>query len=267
MRKYLKMMNIGIQLNFIYRYNFMIQTVSQFAPLITTVILWNAIYRSTSRTTVGGYSQTNMICYFLLVAIIENIVGLWFADYEITNEIRSGQINQFLLRPVNYLAYRWVLTLTKKMIYISSTFIPIVIGYYFLRSYLIPPKDFLTLVQVIVATFLALFLNTLLSFCAGLIGFWLLEVSSLFFIFYILQFLLSGGSFPLDLLPKPIFYIMNWLPFQYMGFFQVKLYMGQYTPAQAWQGLGIIVLWIIIIFFLTQLLWNRGTKRYSAYGG
>jgi ABC-2 type transport system permease protein len=267
MRKYLKMMNIGIQMNFIYRYNFIIQTVSQFAPLITTVILWNAIFLSTSHATVGGYSQTNMICYFLLENLVALVTGLWFQDYEITGEIRSGQINQFLLRPVNYLVYRWVLVLAKKMIYMAFTIIPILIGYYFLRDYLVPPKDTLTLILVIVSTFLALFLNTLLSFCAGLIGFWLLEVSSLFFIFYILQFLLCGGSFPLDLLPKPIFYIMNWLPFQYIGFFQVKLYLGAYTPIEAWQGLMKMVLWIVLTFLLAQFLWSRGTRRYSAYGG
>ena len=133
MGKYIKVMNIGIQSNFIYRYNFMIQTISQFVPLITTVILWNAIFRSTTLPGVGGYSETQMICYFLLVALIGNIVGLWFQDYEITEDIRNGSINRFLLRPINYLGYRWALVLSKKMIYIDTTIIPLTIGYHFLR--------------------------------------------------------------------------------------------------------------------------------------
>ena len=210
---------------------------------------------------------TQMICYFLLVALIGNIVGLWFQDYEITEDIRNGSINRFLLRPINYLGYRWALVLSKKMIYIVSTIIPLTIGYYFLREYLVPPKDTIILVQVIVTTFMALYLNFLLSFCAGLIGFWLLEVSSLFFIFYILQFLLSGGLFPLDLLPEPVFILMTWLPFQYMGYFQVKLYLGEYSSQQAGQGIMAIVVWIIVILLFAQFLWKRGTKKYSAYGG
>ena len=267
MHKYIKTLNIGIQSNFIYRYNFFIQIVTQFIPLITTILLWNTVFRSNSTASIGSYNQTGMICYYLLVTLIGNVVGLWFQDYEITSEIRNGQINRYLLKPISYLHYRWSLVIAKKLVYILSICIPIIIGYYFLKAYLVPPKDWFVLIQVIIAIGLGLYINFLLSFCAGLIGFWLLEVSSLFFIFYILQSMLSGQILPLDLFPKPVFTIMQWLPFQYMGYFQVKLYLGKFDTAQTLQGMFAMVLWIIALLLFTQFLWIRGTKRYSAYGG
>ena len=38
----------------------------------------------------------------------------------------------------------------------------------------------------------------------GLVGFWLLEVSSLLFVYMLFSFFLSGHMFPLDMLPRAV---------------------------------------------------------------
>ncbi len=46
---------------------------------------------------------------------------------------------------------------------------------------------------------LAFLLGFFLDLCIGLVGFWFLEVSSLLFVYMLLNFFLSGHMFPLDL--------------------------------------------------------------------
>jgi ABC-2 type transport system permease protein len=268
MKKYFKVIEVGIQNSFVYRYNFFIQTVFQFVPLITTILLWSAAYAGkAANTTIANYTLTNIIGYYILSMIAGNIVGNWWQDFQISEEIRNGQLNKYLLRPVSYLGYRLSLVLSNKIVYISVIAIPLTVGLFFFRYYFPAPASLLILILFIFSLLLTLIMNFLLSFCIGLISFWMLEVSTLFFIFYGVQNLLSGGLFPLDLLPKPIYAITKFLPFYYQAFFPVSMYMGKFTILEISQAILIQIVWVIIIYLLAKLLWHRGLKRYSASGG
>lgn len=268
MQKYFKVIEVGIQNSFVYRYNFFIQTVFQFVPLITTILLWSAAYAGKSaHETIADYTLNSMIGYYLLSMIAGNIVGNWWQDFQISEEIRNGQLNKYLIRPVSYLGYRLCLVLSNKLVYISVIAIPLTIGLFFFRYYLPAPASLLILFLFIISLLLTLIMNFLLSFCIGLISFWMLEVSTLFFIFYGVQNLLSGGLFPLDLLPKPIYAVTKFLPFYYQAFFPVSMYMGKFSISEIMQAMIVQILWVTIIYLLAKSLWYRGLKRYSASGG
>ncbi|MDI6783833.1 MAG: ABC-2 family transporter protein [bacterium] len=268
MQKYLKVIEVGIQNSFVYRYNFFIQTVFQFVPLITTVLLWSAAYEGkAANATIADYTLTKMIGYYILAMIASNVVGNWWQDFQISEEIRNGQLNKYLLKPVSYLGYRLSLVLSNKLVFLSVVTIPLAVGLFFFRYYLPPPATPVILVLFVISLLLTLLMNFLISFCIGLISFWMLEVSTLFFIFYGVQYFLSGGLFPLDLLPKPLYTITKLLPFYYQAFFPVSMYMGKFSMLEIVQAMLIQLIWVIIIYLIAKLLWYRGLKRYAAAGG
>ena len=97
----------------------------------------------------------------------------------------------------------------------------------------------------------------------GLIAFWFLEVSSLLFIYMMLNYFLSGHMIPLDLLPGWV----EWLPFKYLAYFPCKLALGKYTHAQMGQELLIELVWVGALIWLNRWVFARGLRRYGAYGG
>ncbi len=267
LRKYNRIFMAGIQTHLIYRINYFILSFAQLCPIVTVLMVWFAIFDSSSQTAIKGYTMPRIVTYYLVSTLVGKVMSLWFLDYEIASDIRNGQINRFLLRPVDYLWYQWSMVLSQKAIILMSLGIPLGILYYALRHLYLPPADVSMLWIITLSSLIGLFLNFIITYCAGLIAFWLLEVSSLFFIYYILMFFLSGGMFPLDLIPQPYYGMMKWLPFQYMGFFQTKLYLGDLTWAQAWNGLFIQLLWVGILYCLARWIWFRGCHRYNAFGG
>ncbi|MFB3896156.1 MAG: ABC transporter permease [bacterium] len=268
MNKYFKVIEVGIQNSFVYRYNFFIQMVFQFVPLLTTILLWSAAYAGkAANETIADYTLNKMIGYYLLSMIAGNIVGNWWQDFQISEEIRNGQLNKYLIRPVSYLGYRLCLVLSNKIVYISVIAIPLTVGLFFFRYYFPAPASMYIVFLFMFSLLLTLIMNFLLSFCIGLISFWMLEVSTLFFIFYGVQNLLSGGLFPLDLLPKPLYAITKFLPFYYQAFFPVSMYMGKFSMPEIVQAILILLVWVILIYLFAKLLWYRGLKRYSASGG
>jgi ABC-2 type transport system permease protein len=106
-----------------------------------------------------------------------------------------------------------------------------------------------------------------MNFLIGLVGFWVNETWPIRFIFMIIfiQFL-GGGLFPLDILPKPIFFIFQLLPTSYLVYFPLKIYLGQLSLQQIILGLCISFLWIFLLYTFVQKLWTKGLRVYTAEG-
>jgi len=72
-------------------------------PLAGTVFIWQVLFKSRGQN-IGGFDFGQMIVYFLIVLLVDNLVTPTDDEWQISAEIREGQINNFLPRPVDYLA-------------------------------------------------------------------------------------------------------------------------------------------------------------------
>ena len=114
---------------------------------------------------------------------------------------------------------------------------------------------------------LAFLIGFFLETCMGLIAFWYLEVSSLTFIYMLLSFFLSGHMFPLDWLPPGFQWAVVSLPFQYLAYFPAAVFLGKVTGEALYWGIAIEFAWVLFFVVLSRVLWHRGVKRYSGFGG
>jgi ABC-2 type transport system permease protein len=114
---------------------------------------------------------------------------------------------------------------------------------------------------------LCFLLGYYLEACMGLVGFWWLEISSLLFVYMLFSFFLSGHMFPLDMLPEPWRTLVQLTPLQFLAYFPAAVLLGK---VQGWDlaiGLIMEVEWVVLFAILSRVLFDRGTRRYSAYGG
>src|SRR5581483_10563424 len=72
-RKYLRIFRVSLIERLAYRGDFFLATVLRFLPMVTTILLWGAIYqgaKETSGTTeLAGYDYHEMIAYLLLTHV------------------------------------------------------------------------------------------------------------------------------------------------------------------------------------------------------
>src|SRR5437763_261773 len=73
--------------------------------------------------------------------------------------------------------------------------------------------DALTWAAYAASLFLGFIVGFFFETCMGMLGFWLLEVTSLLYIVQTVNFFVSGHMFPLDLLPSPWPQLLKALPF------------------------------------------------------
>src|SRR5882724_10591546 len=139
-QKYLTVFNLGIQNTFVYRWNYLLRAIFGIIPLVGTVFLWRAIFRE-SGGGMRGYDYGSMIYYYLLTILVSNLVTPTEDEWQIAADIREGQINSFLTKPVNYLGYRLSIFLSGRLVYTAVTVLPIALIFVYFRRYIVLPSD------------------------------------------------------------------------------------------------------------------------------
>ena len=268
MKKYLHVINIGLQSNLAYRFNYLTRTLFSFIPLFAMLSLWRTIYAHRNSTgNMASFSEAEMMFYYLLVAVVDVLTAVNEDDWQIAADIREGNISQFLLKPVDYLWYRLCLFFSGRIAFIAVAGIPLAIFILCYRQYVLPPVNVTALLVFPVSLLLTALLQFFISYAMAMLAFWLLEISTLIFILFAFEYLASGHLFPLDVLPPMLKQILYLTPFPYQMYFPISVYMGKAMGAEMWRGLGIQFLWVIATYGFARWMWRRGIKRYSAFGG
>ena len=268
MKKYFHVINVGLQNNLQYRFNYLTRTLFSFIPLFAMLSLWRTIYAGNAQTgTHNGYTEAQMIFYYMMVAIVDVFTAVNEDDWQIAADIREGNISQFLLKPIDYLWYRLCLFFSGRIAFIAMAAVPLGIFIFCFRQYFLSPPDALTFGIFLVSLVFTALLQFFISYAMAMLAFWLLEISTLIFILFAFEYLASGHLFPLDVLKPGLQEILFLTPFPYQMFFPVQIYMGKISGVSLWQGLGTQILWVIVAYGFARFMWARGVKKYSAFGG
>lgn len=267
-KKYWHVLGIGIQNHLTYRVNFLARTLFGFIPLLAMIFMWRTIYEGKgANASVGVYTLSEMISYYLLVTIVDALTAVSDDDWQIAADIKDGNISQFLLKPVDYLAYRLTLFFAGRLIYMAVALVPLVLFIFFLRKYFVLPADWTAAGAFAISVVLTALLQFFMSYAMAMLAFWVLEVSTFIFILYAFEYIASGHLFPLDILPPAAAQALFYTPFPYQLFFPVSIYMGKTTGSDIAIGLLIQFGWVVAAYFAARFAWSRGIRRYGAVGG
>ena len=266
-QKYLKIFRASLVERMAYRGDFLFGTILRFLPMITTILLWQAIYEGSGKTEHAGFRYREMIAYLLLINISRMFSSMPGLAGGIAKYIREGTLKRYMIQPMDMIGYLISYRAAHKVSYIVTSAIPYALLFFVCRGFFDGFPDALTLA----AYFLSLILSFLVGFffetCVGMIGFWFLEVTSLLYIVMTLNFFLSGHMFPLDLLPAPWASILKALPFQYLAYFPAVVFLGKVKGAELVMHLFLEFAWAMIFMLLARGLYRLGLRHYSAYGG
>lgn len=263
MRKYFLIFTNSLSEYFAYRLNFILWRVRVVISILITYFLWDSVFAGNSE--VFGYSQARMLTYVILLTFLTGVV-LSTQTHRVASEINLGELSKFLLKPVNYFAFNLARDLSDKFLNTTFSIFEIILLVLILRPPLILQTSLYWLTLFVVAIVLATILFFEISLILSFIGFWSKETWAPRFIFFILITFLAGTYFPLDIFPRPIYQFLQLLPFTYIVFFPLKIYLGELTSSSLQTGLVVVSIWLVLLFFMIKILWQKGLKIYTAEG-
>src|SRR5437868_8204451 len=140
MSKYISVFNIGLQNTFVYRWNYFLRAAFGLIPLAGTVFLWRAVFQERGGG-LHGYDYGSMIYYYLLTILVSNLVTPTEDEWQIAADIREGQINALLTKPMSYLGYRFSIFCSGRLVYTFVTLPPIAVIFLYFHNYVAFPHD------------------------------------------------------------------------------------------------------------------------------
>ena len=265
MKKYLAVFKTHWQSSFVYRLNFIMWRIRTVLQFFAVYFLWVAIF--TNQTTVFGYTRSVMLTYIIGTAILRSFV-FSSRSASVGAEIGSGDLNNYLTRPISYLKNWLARDLADKLLNILFLTVELTLIILIIKPPLIAPPNLSLIPIFFLTTVLAMMMYFLFSFLISSFTFWYPEHNGWplrFFIFMIIEFL-AGGVFPIDILPSTVFNLFRLLPPAYLVFYPIQIYLGRLDTSQIITTVIIMLIWLIILYQLSRLVWKKGLKIYGAYG-
>lgn len=263
MKKYFLVMKNTWDEVFTYRINFLMWRIRGVIILVSLYFIWLAVLPEKGE--LFGYSQSLMLTYILGTSFLSAII-FSSRSYAIGDEINQGNLSNYLIRPVNYFLYWFAKDVGDKAMNVVLSLMELTILFFLLHPPFFLQTNLFYLGLFVFSLVLAVILYFLFNLMMGFIGFWSNEVWAPRFIFFMISSFLAGGYFPLDILPKGVSFIFQTLPFGYLLFFPLKIYLGQLPLIEIGRGFAISVVWVLILFVLTKFIWKKGLRVYTAQG-
>jgi ABC-2 type transport system permease protein len=272
-RTWWTMLRISLEERLVYRGDFMLGTLMRFLPFVTQIFLWTAVFAAISSKVLAGYTLNDMIAYYLLTNVSRAFSSMPTLASGISRSILDGTIKKYLIQPVDMIGFLLITRIAHKLVYYTVAFVPFALMFFVCSGYFSGWPHPAVLAAFIASLMMAFVLGFFLEACIGMIGFWFLEVNSLLFVYMLMNYFLSGQMFPLELLDKIMLFgvslgtVVRLLPLQYLCYFPCAVFLEKITGSDLAVGLLIEAGWVVFFVFLTHWLFNRGVRRYSAFGG
>jgi ABC-2 type transport system permease protein len=253
----------------------MLGTLMRFLPIVTQIFLWTAVFSAITQKTIAGYTREDLLAYYLLTMLARAFSSMPALASGISRGIRDGSIKKFITQPVDMIGFLLLSRVAHKLVYYTVAAFPFALVFFLCRDFFTdgwPAAG--TIVAFAWSLIMAFLLGFFLEATIGMLGFWFLEVSSLLFVYMLFSFFLSGHMFPIDMLDEVTFAgsvtwgdIVRLLPLQYLAYFPSAVFLGKITGPELTRGLIFQFAWVMFFMFAARWSFNRGLRRYSAFGG
>ena len=247
-----------------YRANALVGVIAILSGLFIEYQIWSLIFESKGYTTIKNFQFDELIIFIFLSIIIGQLKSSWHSSGEMIRSIRTGEINKYLIRPVSYFWYHFMMFIGFNSLYY------IVYSIILCAFVFIFPGMIFTTISSLFYFMISLFISIYLSYCIYFImicfAFWFGEVRSLVVSYNLAMLILSGQYIPIRFFPEKILNIINWTPIRYLVDFPVSIATGILPEEQRIPGLIASLMWSIILTIMGTIIYRLGIKDYEAYG-
>lgn len=265
MKKYLTIFSLSFQNEFTYRFNFILWRVRNVLRLLMVYFLWNAVF--STRTVALGYTKDQMYSYVFLVLVLLSFVMSAPSNDTIGGEIASGDLSNYLVKPIHYLKYWLTRDMSSKVLNLTFSLVEVSLLWVFIKpqiSLTANPHQLLLGFLVLLSGMFIYFFITKLAISTA---FWVPENTwGLMFIILVFMETLSGVIFPLDVLSPQVQSLLRLTPFPYLIYYPITIFVGKTSISQAAYILIQSLVWLAISWASVLYIWRKGLKVYSAAG-
>jgi ABC-2 type transport system permease protein len=263
LRKWRAVFSIFFQEGLAYRASGIIWIMTDLVTAITMPLVWTQT-SALQNGPIAGFSASDFVLYYLILLLIGSFISSHII-WEIAEEIREGKFSNQLLRPISHIQYSFFRNGSWRVMR-TMLFLPIFVVLLFVYRELIGQPR----VNLGIEFWLALILGHMVSFFSvyalSMLALFIEEAYTVFELYYVPMLFLSGRVFPVSVMPDWAVSLSLVFPFYYTTGLPTEIAIGKIQGATAWTYIGIQCGWIVGCYLISQVLWRKGLRHYSAVG-
>ena len=247
-----------------YRANAIVGLLAIISGLFIEYQIWTLIFSIQGYETLNGFTFNELIVFIFLSIVVGQLKSSWISSGEMIRGIRSGDINKYLIRPISYFWYHFMMFLgVNSLFYIVYSFMLLI--FVFIFPNMLFPTIF-NFVGFVGALFLSIYLSYCVYFIMVCFAFWFGEVRSLVVSYNLAMLFISGQYIPIRFFPDKVLDILYWTPIRYLVDFPVSIATGLLPMGEWISGFIGAIIWCLLLSLGSSIIYKIGIKNYEAYG-
>lgn len=231
---------------------------------VVQYFIWTAVYGGAE--TLNGITHAQMIRYFGVSALI-GYLTMDSADWNLSMLIRTGKFLTFALRPLNHRFFALSQKIGHRALGFIFEFLPCLLIFTLLFRVDMRPAHFgWAALSVAFAYLMQFYVN----YCIGMASFWFVQSEGIRSVYWLLGSIFSGMLIPLVFFPRPMQWLLFFLPFQYTSYVPAMVFLGNYALGGVQLPIPAIVAVqgaaVLIAYMVSELLYSAAMKRFTAVG-
>ena len=262
-RVYAEFVRVGFVNTLAYRLRYYTGIVTYFIYVSVYYFIWKAIYANS--TAIEGFDFGHMLTYIAVGWIIRSF---YFnnIDQEMAYAVTEGKLAMDLIKPVNpqfmYIAQALGESLFRLGMLTAPTAVVLLLVYP-IKS----PASPLHFAAFFLSVLLSFFIVAGINFTVGTFAIRLKSILGLLRAKYFLLELFSGLLIPISFFPHIFQNMFSVLPFQYISYIPVLIYLGKISGMGIVKALALQVFWILVLFALGDVMWRWSSRKITIQGG
>ena len=252
-----------------YRANALVGAFAILSGLLIEYLLLKQVFASeiSTNSPIKSFpSFDHLMVYIMLCMMVGQLKSSWYNSMMMIDEIRSGELNKYLTKPISYFSYNFMNFIGHNSLFyivyfIMMILIPIVLGEGYAFNGIAQVLGF------IITLLISVFLSYTIYFCMVCFAFWFGEVRAMIVSYNLFNVFLSGQLIPIALFPDGLKqFVMN-SPFRFMVDFPVSIATSpKFHFHVFFEGIILQIFWCLIMYIIGKIIYSFGIKQYEAFG-
>lgn len=254
----------AFQTRLAYRGQVWAQLLGGLVRIFAMIAIWKSVYASNE--VVDGITLGEMLTYAILASSVLAAYNWEGLVQTVSEQIRSGDVSVYLIKPMSYP----LMLLANEIGQVAFRLLAVVGPITLIASLtygINAPASLFHGMMFPLFWMLAFTILFLMALIAGFLAFWLMTAFSLEWFLQGLIAILSGTFIPLWFFPKAIGAAIYYLPFAWIGFHPVAVYLGKVSPGETLMLFLLGLVWAGALLVAAKSLWARATLRITVQGG
>ncbi len=262
-RLHFEFARVGFVNTLAYRLRYYTGIVTYFIYVSVYYFIWKAIYEHSA--SIEGFDFTHLLTYIGVGWIIRS---LYFnnIDQDLAYQVIEGRLAMDLIKPVN-IQFMYVARAAGEAVFrLALLTVPTAIVL-FLVYPLRPPSSLGDAAAFTVSIGLSFLIVAAINFAVGTFALRLQSILGLLRAKFFFLELFSGLLLPMTFFPKVVQKILDLMPFQYISYIPMLIYLGKLHGGALVRAMAIQVFWVAVLLAIGDGLWRWSTGKLIIQGG